>query len=154
MKFRELFFTILLLVNLLLQFSFSIIGQKKKTRKPYIKSIKYQFAKHKSNRTPEQLHLVPNINFKLYIISHDAHSMEIAKNWSYCMPFVDHILIDSSPFFESWVYATILSQPSIQSTWENLDFIGLATYKSLKFVTLEKMTVTPIYYLSYIFTLS
>ena len=132
-------FAIFLPSIFLLSQSFSLVGQKRKQKRPYIKSVSYECAKTSNETVDKHLDLVPGIQYKLYIISHNSHSLDIAKNWSNCMPFVEHILIESSPFFESWAYATILNQPQIQKSWDNLDFIGIATYKSLKFVSIEKM---------------
>jgi len=53
------------------------------------------------------------------------------------MPFAKVLMIPTTVFFESIVYRDTLW--SIRSEWKNLDFVGITTYKSLKFIAIEKL---------------
>jgi hypothetical protein len=79
--------------------------------------------------------LVPELKFKLYIISHDDASYATAKQWSTCKPWAEILRIPSTTFFESIIYKDIL--PSRVDEWKDLDYVGIATYRSLKFSPLE-----------------
>ena len=107
----------------------------RKLKTVYKKSINYNCARN-SLRT-KSIHFVPNIKFLLYIIAHDAKSMDIAERWCRCMPFAKVLMIPTTVFFESIVYRDTLW--SIRSEWKNLDFVGITTYKSLKFIAIEKL---------------
>lgn len=84
---------------------------------------------------PEQF--VQGIKFRLYVISHDDKSYATAMQWTQCKPWATVVRIPTSSFFESIVYKEVL--PQLASEWEGLDFVGIATYRSLKFSPLEKM---------------
>lgn len=81
--------------------------------------------------------LVPNIKFLLYIISHDDASYQVALKWSRCKPWTRVVRISSTVYFESIIYKEYL--PAHAAEWEALDFVGIATYRSLKFASLEKI---------------
>jgi hypothetical protein len=113
-------------------------NRKRKDKAKYIKSIEYHCAKKiNSDFISENNYFISPIKFRLYIIAHDKFSSEIANKWSECMPFASVLIIPKSHFFESIIYKEIL--PNLANEWENLDFVGIATYKSLKFVPLEKL---------------
>jgi len=63
--------------------------------------------------------------------------MNIAEKWCRCMPFAKVLLIPTTIFFESIVYRDILWKERMK--WKNLDFVGITTYKSLKFIAIEKL---------------
>ena len=85
-----------------------------------------------------QEELVDGIRFVFYIICHDEKSLEIAKKWSKCMPWSHTVLVPPSVFFESAAYSTVF--PTLEANWKSADVIGVATYKSLKFLSLEKLS--------------
>ncbi len=45
--------------------------------------------------------------------------------------------VSSTVFFESIAYTTIF--PALEYEWQHLDFVGISTYKSLKFLPIEKL---------------
>jgi hypothetical protein len=102
----------------------------------YLKSIDYECANSSAETSVERVFL-HYLKFKLYILAHDDFSYEIASKWSRCMPFAEILRIPTTMFFESIIYKELL--PSRRSDWADLDFVGVATYKSLKFVSLEKL---------------
>jgi hypothetical protein len=104
---------------------------------PYVKSVAFKCSHLRKGGS--HFNLVPHIRFRLYIIAHNDFSVDIAQQWSRCMPFVEILRIENTPFFESYAYATILSDKERQKEWSELDFVGLATYKSLKFLSIEKL---------------
>lgn len=113
--------------------------KKRKKRPDYVKSVEFKCSSINDPNGPHKS-LVPNINFTLYVIAHDSYSLGIAQKWSLCMPFVKILKIPSTIFFESFAYSSVLSDLTEQATWDQLDFVGIATYKSLKFVSIEKLT--------------
>ncbi len=113
-------------------------------RKPYIRSVNYQCAKSLLKvpyyRDPQIAEFIPRIKFKLYIIVHDEKSQGIAESWSQCAPWVEILRIDSTVFFESIAYKN--NFPFIatrEKSWQNLDYVGIATYKTLKVTSMEKL---------------
>ena len=106
----------------------------KRQSKIYKRSIEYHCAKAISK---ESTAFVSNIQFRLFILAHDERSRRIAENWMKCMPFARVIMIPTTFFFESIVYRNILHD--IREEWENLDLVGLATYNSLQFSSIEKL---------------
>jgi len=80
---------------------------------------------------------VQGIKFRLYVISHDEKSHKVATEWVRCKPWASVVKIPTTVFFESIVYKEVL--PPLVKDWEELDFVGIATYRSLKFAPLEKM---------------
>lgn len=117
-------------------------SKKTRTTIPVVKSVAFKCSHLRGNTSLEQKNLVSYIKFRLYIIAHNDFSVGIAEKWSKCMPFVEIIRIQSTPFFESYVFASLFSNKALQQEWKQLDFIGLATYKSLKFVSIEKLEVS------------
>jgi hypothetical protein len=135
---RSSFFIFITLTTLLLFIQFIFLDlkkvffkQKRKIKQPsYIKSVNYT-----CNTT--NLNFIEGIKFKLYIISHDDISFEIAKKWSRCMPWTEIVRITNTNFFESIIYKEYF--PKNEKKWENFDFIGLCTYKSIKYISLKKL---------------
>ena len=80
---------------------------------------------------------VPGIKFRIYIITHDSFSSSVAQKWIACKPWAREIRISTTKFFESYAYTEELVD--LISEMRAVEFVGLATYRSLKFVSLEKM---------------
>jgi hypothetical protein len=120
-------------VTQLFHYSNSIFPQKKKSSpERYIMSVDYECAASVS-----KMDLIPNIKFIMYIISHDSKSFDVASQWSKCKPWARVVQIPTSPFFESIVYKESIL--TLKHEWESMDFVGIATYRSLKFSPLEKL---------------
>ena len=77
------------------------------------------------------------VNFILYVIYHDATSERAARIWCECRPWARPIFIKSTRFFESIVYKDNL--PSLVEEWNSVDYIGLATYRSVKELPMDKL---------------
>lgn len=98
------------------------------------KSVTYRCG---SMKLTPPVDLISGIKFKLYVISHDEKSHTVASEWTRCKPWATVVRIPTTKFFESIVYKEVL--PALVSDWEGLDFVGIATYRSLKFSPLEKI---------------
>jgi len=131
------YFTIAMLVTLVIVSQLFWFGESR-AKKPKgtvaPKAVTYQCGTLRKT-PPEQF--VQGIKFRLYVISHDDKSYDIAQQWTQCKPWATVVRIPTSLFFESIVYKEIL--PQLTSEWEGLDFVGIATYRSLKFSPMEKM---------------
>lgn len=117
-----------------------------RTIDPSSSSSRHNNHHHHQHLTPsstysqEDLELIPHIRFKLYIITHDEKSQRIAERWSQCAPWTEIIHIESTVFFESIVFQHILpTLASKENSWNNYDYIGIATYKTLKMTSMEKL---------------
>ena len=113
--------------------------KKRKHDVPHIKNVPFRCSKNDRDHEHAPQHLVPNIKFRFYVIAHNDFSVAVARKWSECMPFVEILRIDTSPFFETFAYSTVLKDKEMQKEWSAYDFVGLATYKSLKFLPIEKL---------------
>ncbi len=98
------------------------------------KSVSYRCG---SMNLAPPVDFVQGIKFRLYVISHDEKSYKVATEWVRCKPWATVVQIPTTVFFESIVYKEVL--PPLLKDWEELDFVGVATYRSLKFAPLEKM---------------
>jgi len=113
----------------------------KKYNKKYVRSLNHScVTPTKTQNFTNNIDFVPNIKFLLYIICHDEKSQEIARKWSKCMPWSRVVVVPSTVYFESAAYATVF--PSLSHEWRGLDYVGVATYKSLKFLSLEKLKMS------------
>ena len=111
-----------------------LYGKKKSTTPKYVRSVTYKCADLGGDPPKE---LVPGIKFILYIISHDDASHETALKWSTCKPWAKVVRIPTTVYFESIVYKEIL--PGLESEWSEMDFVGISTYRSLKFSPMDKI---------------
>ena len=73
--------------------------------------------------------LFPHIKFILYVVYHDDGSEAIARKWCECRPWAVPVKIPTTPFFESIIYRDLF--PFLVHEWENLDFMAMATYRSI-----------------------
>lgn len=73
--------------------------------------------------------LIPDIKFLLYVICHDDESERVSQIWAECRPWAVVIKIPTTPFFESIAYRTSL--PFLVHEWEKLDYVAMATYRSV-----------------------
>lgn len=90
------------------------------------------------NENAKYQHVAPrNVKFLLYVIYHDATSERAARIWCECRPWARPIFITSTKFFESIVYKENL--PSLAKEWESFDYVGLATYRSVKELPMDKL---------------
>ncbi len=141
MKFRRLLvtFSAIIAVYLLLLTVFDKISfrTKKKDKKNERYSLSLDFNCATEAKNINGIELVHGVKFVLYIICHDDRSCTIAEKWSKCMPWRRVVRIQPSLFFESLAYQTVF--PSLEDEWRDLDFVGVSTYKSLKFLPLEKL---------------
>lgn len=137
LEMRVSFFILLLAILAALLCTLYLIGtirfnrNKRKAPEPYIRSIDFVC----SSDTHDDF--VDGVKFLFYIICHDQKSLEIATKWSKCMPWARTVFVQPSIFFESDAYSSVF--PGLQEEWSNTDLVGVATYKSLKFVNIEKL---------------
>ena len=117
--------------------------KRRRPKQPYIKSVAFDCAALHEDSLNHHREYINGIKFLFYIIAHNKKSYDVAKQWTLCMPFVKILMVPNTPFFESYVYKMYLNKKEIQikDEWEKMDFIGVATYKSLKFLTTEKLKV-------------
>lgn len=115
--------------------SYFISGNKKRPAEPaYEKHVTHMCADMAMSPPKE---LVPGVKFVLYIISHDDKSFEIATQYSKCKPWARVVRIPTSVFMESAIYGETLM--SRKEEWQGVDFVGISTYRSLKFAPLDKL---------------
>lgn len=130
--------TVIVIVLLLQLYTFGcryFASQKsKKVTAPYIRSVVHKCDE--LGATPPE-NLVHGVRFLLYVISHDDKSFEIASRYCRCKPWTRILQIPSTPFFESIIYDELLQQR--RAEWEGMDFVGVSTYRSLKFAPLDKL---------------
>jgi hypothetical protein len=106
----------------------------RKPTPPYVRSVVHK-CDEQGMVPPQQL--VPGVNFILYVISHDAKSFDVASRYCRCKPWAKVLEIPTTPFFESIIYKELLLKR--QDEWQHMDFVGISTYRSLKFAPLDKL---------------
>lgn len=92
---------------------------------------------HYQCRRNEPFHAI--IRFRLYLLVHDDDSLSMAKMWSSCASWVSILKIPSTKYFESIVY--LQSLPALRHEWKSSHLIGLCTYRSVQYLSLEKLKV-------------
>lgn len=86
--------------------------------------------------------LIPGRRFLLIVLSHDDKSERKAKQWCMCRPWTRMLRLTSSVFFESIVYqdiASILDTESTPPGVQPLDYVALASYRSVQMLPVEKL---------------
>lgn len=127
-----LFIAILVLLNVY-DVKLSHLLKKKNKRQKYKKHVQFKCSQAGTQHDS----FIPGIKFVLYILSHDELSFNVAVAWSKCKPWTKVIKLTSTVYFESYAYKEVY--PQLISEWESMDFVGIVTYRSLKFIPLEKL---------------
>ena len=83
--------------------------------------------------------LLPGRRFLLIVLSHDEKSERKAKRWCMCRPWTRMLRVTSSVFFESMVYKDITSILDAESRVQPLDYVALASYRSVQMLPVEKL---------------
>lgn len=110
-----------------------IFGQKKRRVAEYVKSVDHKCV----GSYDQEVAFIPGVKFLLYILTHDERSYSIAVDWCKCMPWARVMNISSTKFFESIAYSEVFLKTT--GEWLHLDRVGIATYKTLKYLPIEKL---------------
>ena len=76
--------------------------------------------------------LVPDFRFWLFLISHDTKSEAFTQQWCRCKKWCRPIRIKTTVFFESIIYSYFHHYFQMTTEWNDLQYIGIATYKSIR----------------------
>ena len=76
--------------------------------------------------------LNPELRFNLYLISHDTKTEAFTNEWCSCKQWCRPIRIKTTVFFESIIYSYFYHYFLMTAEWKDLQYIGIATYKSIR----------------------
>lgn len=76
--------------------------------------------------------LNPELRFYLYLVSHDSKTEAFTNEWCRCKQWCRPIRIKTTVFFESIIYSYFYHYFLMTVEWKDLQYIGIATYKSIR----------------------